>query len=548
MATPNPNLIYRTDQSGSLTYEQLDGNFAYLSQSIANIVGTTTESVTIGSLLTIDPVSQSTTIFGSVTVSGSNTFNNVGPMTSGVGSVATNNSFAHGYQTKATNQYSHTEGYQTSASGIASHAEGVGTRASGFGSHAEGYLTIASGQYSSTQGNQPLASSDYSHAEGQWTTSSGDWSHAEGQLTRATNDGSHAEGYLTIANKEYAHTEGLRTLANGYASHAEGQLTTASSDFSHAEGYGTITTASFQHAQGVWNLGSPVTGALIVGNGSSNTNRRNLLFAGGNNVEVTGSFFVKTLPTSSQTSVVTYNTSSGQFFSTPISSIPFTTLSSSYAQTASYASTGGNQNLQSVTNNGASTSASISITDGSTLLVFAGNEQGTVAGGNITVEDASTGIYTQLKSTEINLKTSDTNLIESALKNDNVTNNGVVLQFPNKTTGDYTIATTTDLITSSISGPSGSLLPVSGGIELTGNTRVFITASNNITIEAGNSIGLVGSTVSINNVSAGDSLLRLPVRTTTPGSPVEGSIMASGSAGSSKLYYYNGTTWVDLTA
>jgi hypothetical protein len=38
MATPNPNLIYRTDQSGSLTYAQLDGNFAYLSQSIANIV------------------------------------------------------------------------------------------------------------------------------------------------------------------------------------------------------------------------------------------------------------------------------------------------------------------------------------------------------------------------------------------------------------------------------------------------------------------------------------------------------------------------------
>ncbi len=37
MATPNPNLIYRTDQSGSLTYAQLDGNFAYLSQSIANI-------------------------------------------------------------------------------------------------------------------------------------------------------------------------------------------------------------------------------------------------------------------------------------------------------------------------------------------------------------------------------------------------------------------------------------------------------------------------------------------------------------------------------
>jgi len=43
-------------------------------------------------------------------------------------------------------------------------------------------------------------------------------------------------------------------------------------------------------------------------------------------------------------------------------------------------------------------------------------------------------------------------------------------------------------------------------------------------------------------------LLQLPVKTTDPISPVEGMIMASGSAGSSKLYYYNGTAWVDLTA
>jgi hypothetical protein len=38
MATPNPNLIYRSGSAGPLTFDQLDGNFAYLSQSIANIV------------------------------------------------------------------------------------------------------------------------------------------------------------------------------------------------------------------------------------------------------------------------------------------------------------------------------------------------------------------------------------------------------------------------------------------------------------------------------------------------------------------------------
>jgi len=45
-----------------------------------------------------------------------------------------------------------------------------------------------------------------------------------------------------------------------------------------------------------------------------------------------------------------------------------------------------------------------------------------------------------------------------------------------------------------------------------------------------------------------NSILQLQLRTTNPGSPIEGMIMASGSAGSSKLYYYNGSAWVDLTA
>jgi hypothetical protein len=43
-------------------------------------------------------------------------------------------------------------------------------------------------------------------------------------------------------------------------------------------------------------------------------------------------------------------------------------------------------------------------------------------------------------------------------------------------------------------------------------------------------------------------ILQLPVRDTDPGSPVAGMIMASGSAGSNQLFYYNGTAWIDLTA
>ena len=40
-------------------------------------------------------------------------------------------------------------------------------------------------------------------------------------------------------------------------------------------------------------------------------------------------------------------------------------------------------------------------------------------------------------------------------------------------------------------------------------------------------------------------ILQLSVRTTTP-TPIEGMIIASGSAGASILYYYDGTTWNSL--
>jgi hypothetical protein len=39
-----------------------------------------------------------------------------------------------------------------------------------------------------------------------------------------------------------------------------------------------------------------------------------------------------------------------------------------------------------------------------------------------------------------------------------------------------------------------------------------------------------------------NDILQLVVRTTTP-TPVEGMIIASGSVGSSVVYYYDGTTW-----
>lgn len=53
---------------------------------------------------------------------------------------------------------------------------------------------------------------------------------------------------------------------------------------------------------------------------------------------------------------------------------------------------------------------------------------------------------------------------------------------------------------------------------------------------------ITGSTAITGSVTI-DSILRLQRRTTTPATPQEGMIIASGSAGASVLYYYNGSTW-----
>lgn len=250
-----------------------------------------------------------------------------------------NNSHAEGGQTTASGYYSHAEGYQTIASNTNSHAEGQSTTASGYGSHAEGLDTTSDGQYSHAEGNltftlgnashaegfQTTASGNYSHAEGRetrasgivshaegyYTTASGTYSHSEGFQTSATTQGSHSEGYMTLTTGDYSHAEGKQTTASGYYSHAEGNLTksigqfshaegretTAGGDYSHTEGIGTVTSGQYQHVQGLWNVtGDTTQGAFIIGNGSNASNRSNLIFAAGNEVNISG----KTITTNFQ--------------------------------------------------------------------------------------------------------------------------------------------------------------------------------------------------------------------------------------------------------
>jgi len=246
-------------------------------------------------------------------------------------------SHAEGQNTTAYNDYSHAEGSNTIASGLYSHAEGDFTQATSFASHAEGALTQATNNYAHSEGAQTRATGNSSHAEGGYTrasglyahtegyktTASGDISHAEGYETKATNFYAHSEGFYTIASGTSSHAEGSGSLASGQYSHAEGAQTTSSGNYSHTEGKHTITVSDFQHAQGIFNLPISGTGAFIVGNGSSNTSRSNLIFASGTEVQITGSLNATNITGSLQ--------GTSRWATTAVNSI-----TASYAATASY--------------------------------------------------------------------------------------------------------------------------------------------------------------------------------------------------------------------
>jgi len=96
----------------------------------------------------------------------------------------------------------------------------------------------------------------------------------------------------------------------------------------------------------------------------------------------------------------------------------------------------GTQDLQSVTDIGATTTNTITVGD------IAGNFS-QVLNSAVGTQDAVAGTYAYLDASgQLGLHNGD---FESDLKNTNVTNAGVVLEFPNKTTGSYTIATIGDI-------------------------------------------------------------------------------------------------------
>jgi hypothetical protein len=105
------------------------------------------------------------------------------------------------------------------------------------------------------------------------------------------------------------------------------------------------------------------------------------------------------------------------------------------------AASGGTIDLQFVTDVGNTTTNDI-------IVDVTGDDLSTISDDTITVENTNDGSYAQLNSGgQLILKTDAT---ASVLRNLNVTNPNVILEFPNKATGSYTIATTSDLTSGTV--------------------------------------------------------------------------------------------------
>jgi hypothetical protein len=129
-------------------------------------------------------------------------------------------------------------------------------------------------------------------------------SHSEGIGTKSIGPSSHSEGCDTISLSQCSHSEGTETIAWGYASHAEGELTISYGLASHSEGVGTIAEGDYQHVSGQYNLtGNTTPGAFIIGNGTDDLNRSNLLVAASSAVTITGQLGIGTTGISSSAAI-----------------------------------------------------------------------------------------------------------------------------------------------------------------------------------------------------------------------------------------------------
>jgi len=119
-----------------------------------------------------------------------------------------------------------------------------------------------------------------------------------------------------------SHAEGTFTYALGVASHAEGRDTATFKEGSNTKGKGTVAIGDYQLVIGNYNALNTSSYSFIIGDGTADNNRHNLLFTTKSWFEVSASnVFLQGLPASPETHILVYNTSSGQVYYTASSAI-----------------------------------------------------------------------------------------------------------------------------------------------------------------------------------------------------------------------------------
>jgi len=207
-------------------------------------------------------------------------------------------SFATGFDTRAIGSVSSAFGQRTVAKGYAATALGYNSIAEGDASFAAGdsavtlyyaaislgHRTISQAYGSVAMGRETQALLSAATAMGYRTIAGGEASTAMGLLTNASGQNSTAMGRQTISSNYSSTSMGEKTWASGGFSTAMGLLSIARGDASLATGEYTFARARGAFSTGTFNdsidAPHPITPdasdrIFQVGNGSSNTDRRN---------------------------------------------------------------------------------------------------------------------------------------------------------------------------------------------------------------------------------------------------------------------------------
>jgi hypothetical protein len=258
-------------------------------------------------------------------------------------SATTTGAFATGFATKADAEYATAGGVQTTASGPASSAQGSGTTASGIASVSYGVDTQATNTGSIATGNNTLASGTYATAAGTGTIASetsqfatGKWNRIESDTgafivgTGTDNFNRHTllkayerkvqidgtakmriiEGFSPILILDSMYVTGATVNSGATLAFSFGNNTNSIGNYTFSLGSNTIASHNNQVVVGQYNLTANTTSAFIVGNGTSNSNRSNLLFAASDKVLIGDSGGVKVgIGTNNPNAVLTVITS-----------------------------------------------------------------------------------------------------------------------------------------------------------------------------------------------------------------------------------------------